>query len=187
MKILTILAAGAAIALAFPAFAQGHDTAHGNMMKNAAGAPITIEAPWARASIGKNGAAYATLTNNGNRPDRLVAIKSPVAARVEIHTHIKEGDIMRMRQVKGGIAVAPGKSVAMKPGSYHIMLMGLNSKLESGGKFPVTFVFEKAGEINAMVDIGKAGAMGPAGGMGPAGMPSMPGGHSGGHQGGQKH
>lgn len=180
MRILTIVAAGAALTLAYPAFSQGHDMSRGNKTEKAAASSIAIEAPWARASIGKNGAAYARLTNKGSKPDRLVAVKSPVAARVEIHTHIKEGNIMRMREVAGGIAVAPGTTVVMKPGGYHVMLMGLTKKLEAGGSFPVTFVFENAGEIETMAKVGKLGA------MSPAGMPSMPGGHSGGHSGDHK-
>ena len=128
-------------------------------------APIAVESGWARASISKNGAAYAKLVNNGKIADRLIAVKSPAARRVQLHTHIMDGNIMKMRRVEGGIAIAPGKSVTMKPGGNHIMLMGLQKKLVAGEQFPLIFVLEKAGEIKAVIRIGKLGAMGPNGGM----------------------
>ena len=60
---------------------------------------------------------------------------------------------MRMRRVEGGIASAPGKSVTMKPGGNHIMLMGLKETLVAGEQFPIVFVLEKAGEIKALIRI----------------------------------
>ena len=149
-------------------------------------APIAVESGWARASISKNGAAYAKLVNNGKIADRLIAVKSPAARRVQLHTHIMDGNIMKMRRVEGGIAIAPGKSVTMKPGGNHIMLMGLQKKLVAGEQFPLIFVLEKAGEIKAMIRIGKLGAMGPNTGpnTGPKGMQMD---HSGAHDSGHKH
>ena len=176
MKNLIALAAGTLVILTAPAFSQSHTMQqHGSAHKMQT-ATIAVEQPWARASIGKNGAAYARLTNKGTKPDRLVDVKSSIAARVEIHTHIKDGDIMRMRQVEGGIPVAPGESVTMKPGGYHVMLIGLKKKLETGSSFSLTFVFENGGEVKTMAEVGKVGS------MGPAGMPSMPGGQHGSHK-----
>ncbi len=128
----------------------------------AANLDVRVEAAWARASVGANGAAYARLVNHGKSADRLIAVKSKVAKRVQLHTHLIEGNVMRMRHVTGGIVVPPGKTVTMKPGGYHIMLMGLKAKLKTGQHFSLTFVFEKAGEVKSTVKIGKIGAMGPA-------------------------
>ena len=185
MKLQKILLASAAVLLAYPAPTWSHDMPHGAMSHKMATGPIAVEAAWARASITKNGAAYAKIVNSGKAADRLIAVKSSVAKRVEIHTHIMDGNVMRMRRVDGGIAVPPGGSVTMKPGGYHVMLMGLTRKLVEGERFPVTFVFEKAGEIEAMTEIGKLGDMKSggkdSGNMGSGGMKMDQGHDHGGH------
>jgi copper(I)-binding protein len=174
MKTMTILTVAAVMLTLSSAHAQpmhGHkdQSMPSNQIKTMAG-NIAIEAPWARASVGGNGAAYAQLVNKGAAIDRLIDAKSPVARNVEIHTHIMEGTVMRMRRVKDGIALSPGETILMKPGGYHIMLLGLHKKLIEGETFPVTFVFEKAGEIEIPVKVGKIGAMKPHGNMKGGGM-----------------
>lgn len=165
MKALTIVAASAALLAAQPTLADSH-MKHENPTKPSmhegrkSGHKVEVEDAWARASLGANGAAYARLVNESGSPDRLVDVKADVAKRVEIHTHVMDGNIMRMRRVEGGIAVPPGDSITMKPGGYHVMMMGLNRKLSEGEKFPLTFVFEKGGAIEVTVSVMKAGAMG---------------------------
>ena len=78
---------------------------------------IAVVDPFARASAGpvKAGAAFMTLKNSGAAADALVAAESPVAARAELHAHISDGDVMRMRQVSL-IDVPAGESVDLQPG-----------------------------------------------------------------------
>ena len=103
--------------------------------------------PWARATPGgvKVGGAYLEVKAAAGKGDRLIAVKSPVAGSAEIHSHITEGGISRMRRVDG-IAIAGGKSVVLAPGGYHIMLMDLEQPLKEGDLMKLTLVFEKAGE-----------------------------------------
>ncbi len=72
---------------------------------------IAVKTPWARASAGMapTGAAYVTLSNGGTVGDRLVAASSPAAGRVELHTHLRDGDVMRMRRVDA-IDIPPGET-----------------------------------------------------------------------------
>jgi len=122
---------------------------------------ISVEGPWARASakMARAGAAFMTIKNMGEA-DKLIAAKADISKKVELHTHIKDGDVMKMRKVKGGITV-PAKGMAMlKPGGDHVMFMGLSKQLKEGEMFPLTLVFEKAGEVKVHVKINKAGAMG---------------------------
>lgn len=121
---------------------------------------ISVEAPFARASAGpvKNGAAFLTLKNGGGEADRLIAARAPVADRVELHTHLHENGVMKMRQVEA-IEIPAGGMAMLKPGGDHVMLMGLKAPLQEGGSFPLTLVFEKAGEITIDVTIGGVGAM----------------------------
>ena len=121
---------------------------------------VTIEKPWARASAGmaKAGAAFMTLRNEG-ATDRLVAASAPVAKVAELHTHIKEGHVMRMRKVEA-IEVTGGAVTSLAPGGLHVMLMGLHGPLQEGTSFPLTLTFERAGQMTVDVMVMKAGAMG---------------------------
>ncbi len=121
---------------------------------------LAIHKPWARASIGQAqaGAAYVTVMNKGSLPDRLIAVEGEVANRVELHTHMLEDGVMKMRPVKA-IEVAPGEPAVLKPGGLHIMLLGLKAPLVKGQSFPLTLVFEKAGRVEIEVPIGEATAM----------------------------
>ena len=121
--------------------------------------PIMVEQPWARASIGKNGAAYVTIINHGKSGDNLIGVEAPVAIRVQLHTHKNGGGIMRMRHIKS-IPVPAQGSVTLKPGGHHIMMMGLTHKLKKGEEFPLTLVFEKVGKVTVRVKIKHAGALG---------------------------
>ena len=122
---------------------------------------LKIEKSWARATLGrvKNGAAYLRIVNVGEIKDRLMMIKGGVAKRIEIHTHLMDNGVMRMRQVDG-IDLPVGGTVEMKPGGYHIMLIGLYKPLKVGDFFPLTLVFEKAGEYIIQVEVTTAAAMG---------------------------
>jgi copper(I)-binding protein len=123
---------------------------------------IVIGQPWSRAAgANANGAAYMTLRNAGDRPDRLVAASTPAARRVELHTHIREGEVMRMRPVND-ILVPAGQTVQLRPGGLHIMLIGLTEPLAQGGRLPLTLRFAEAGEVTVQVEIQAAGARGHA-------------------------
>jgi copper(I)-binding protein len=115
---------------------------------------ITIHQPWVRASLGNapNSAAYMTLETMSPEPDRLVSGSTPVAAKVELHTHITEGGVAKMRPV-AAIEIAPGAPTVLAPGGLHIMLRGLTQKLEAGTTMPLTLVFERAGEVTLEVPI----------------------------------
>jgi copper(I)-binding protein len=152
MKSLTIIIAAAAALLATaPAPAQHMHDAKG----------VKVSEPWARAA-GKRAhaaVAYLTLENFGDAADKLVSASTPAAGRVELHTHIKDGDVMRMRPVQS-IEVGPHAKVTLKPGGLHLMLLDLKGPLEKGVTFPLTLRFEKAGEVTVEVAIQAAGAMG---------------------------
>lgn len=102
---------------------------------------------------GGNSAAYMTLANPGGDADRLVAATSDVAATVEIHETMMENDVMRMRPVEGGLAIPAGGQVELKPGSYHIMLMGLQRDLAPGETVTLTLTFERAGTVEVTAQV----------------------------------
>jgi copper(I)-binding protein len=85
-----------------------------------------------------------TLRNTGAAADRLLAASTAVAGTVELHTVVKEGDVMRMRAVPA-IDVPAGRAVTLQPGGLHVMLMNLRRPLAPGESIELSLVFEKAG------------------------------------------
>jgi len=126
---------------------------------------IDIDHPWARATPGQapNGAAYMVLVNAGETQDFLVKAESPVAKRVELHTHAMEDGVMEMRPVEK-IQVAPGEPTVLQPGGLHVMLIGLEAPLKEGESFPLTLTFQEAGKTEVTVAVESVGAMQPSGG-----------------------
>jgi len=131
-----------------------------------AAAEITVQDPFARASAGmaETGAAFMKLSNASAVNDQLVAASTPVSAKTELHDTIKEGDIMRMRQVPS-IEVPAGGTVALQPGGLHIMLMGLKQPLREGETFPLTLTFAHAGAVTVEVPVKSVGEMAPMPGV----------------------
>ena len=124
---------------------------------------IMITDAFARASAGaaKNAAAFMTLTNHSGRDDHLVAVRTARARKAELHTHIHDQGVMRMRPV-ARITVPAGAAATLKPGGEHVMLIGVTAPLKKGETLSLTLVFEHAGEIAVPVPIGAIGARGPA-------------------------
>src|ERR1700722_10546176 len=123
----------------------------------------TIDHAWARATPGaaRTGAVYFTIESPID--DRLIRLASPVAGKAELHTHLEENGVMRMREVEGGLAVPAGQEVELKPGGLlHVMLIELNQKLKAGDSFPLTLIFQKAGSRDVTVKVERLGAMGPS-------------------------
>ena len=98
-----------------------------------------------------HGAAWLEAENRGDAPDRLLRASTPVAGRVELHDmSMDDKGVMRMREVEGGIPVAAGGAVKMKPGmGHHLMLMDLRKPLKEGDVVPFVLEFERAGRIEA--------------------------------------
>ncbi|MGB0671997.1 MAG: copper chaperone PCu(A)C, partial [Rhodospirillales bacterium] len=120
---------------------------------------ITIENAWARATPpgAKVGGAFLTIVNAGET-DRLLTAAAAVSDVVELHTHIHDNGIMRMRQVEA-IDTAPGRT-ELKPGGLHIMFIGLKEPLTAGSHFPVTLTFEKAGALTLDMPVAMPGEQG---------------------------
>ena len=159
LRLLTVTAA-AAVLLSFAAVAQT--------------GKVEVKEAWARATPAKaeNGAAYVTLVSQ--IADRLVAASTPVAKKAEFHEMSMQNGVMKMRQIQG-IDLPAGRPITLKPGGYHIMLLGLNQPLEPGQTIPLTLTFEKGGTEQVTATVEKIGSMGPHATGSPASMPmNMP-------------
>lgn len=124
-------------------------------------AQVSVEQPWTRATPpgAKVGAGFMRLRNAG-AADRVVGASSPVAGRVEMHVTLREGDVMKMRQVKS-FEVPSGGSFELKPGGAHLMLVDLKRQLKPGDKVPLTLMLEKGGERKLELSVEEMGARRP--------------------------
>ncbi|MBT3305320.1 MAG: copper chaperone PCu(A)C [Alphaproteobacteria bacterium] len=124
---------------------------------------VTISAPWARATStkAKSSAAFMTVKNDTGQTDRLIAAKSTIAKKTEIHLTTIENGVMKMGRVEG-IDVPAGGMAMLKPGGHHVMFMGLKQQLKEGSHFPLTLVFANAGEVQIDVQVLKPGSKGNA-------------------------
>jgi copper(I)-binding protein len=119
-------------------------------------AQVEIENAWTRATPpgAKTGAGYMTIRNKSSSPDHLIGAASPLAARVEMHVHLHDGNVMRMRPVKGYDIPAKG-SLELKPGIAHLMFVDIKRTFKEGEKIPVTLRFERAGERKVEFRVGR--------------------------------
>ena len=117
---------------------------------------LMVKDPYARSARpnAPTGAAFMMLQNHTDQDLKLIGVRSDVAKRVELHTHIDMGDgIMQMRQIEGSIAIPAGESHMMKRGGDHVMLMGLNQSLVDGETITVIFEFENVKDMTVKIPI----------------------------------
>lgn len=109
---------------------------------NAAQASIHADGMWLRETIPgqPNGAGFGVLMNHGDDDRMLVGASSDVAADVEIHQHVHDGDELRMEQM-AALTIPAHSSVELQPGGYHLMFMELNEPFQTGDEHEVTLIF----------------------------------------------
>ena len=120
-----------------------------------AAGPVQATGAWSRpAAAGlSTGVAYLLLANGGSTPDRLDAASSPKAARVELHRSTLSNGMMSMAPVTGGLVLPPGRTVALQPNGYHLMLVGLKGGLTPGSAYPLTLRFAHAKPVTVRVQV----------------------------------
>ena len=137
-------------------------------------AAVQVEGAWARASVqGQKGTgAFMRLTAKDGA--RLVRAESSAAGVAEVHEMKMDGDVMKMRAMPA-LDLPAGKTVELKPGSYHIMLLDLKAPLAKGSAVPLTLVFQDAQGTESRLDLSL-----PVAAAAPGGAPAQ--GHSHGHK-----
>lgn len=126
-----------------------------------------------------SGAAFMVIRNHGGPADRLIAVRSDVAARTELHSHAQGADgMMQMVHVTEGWLLPADGELALVRGGDHVMFMGLTVPFADGATFPLTLVFETAGEVVVAVEVDLDRLGGAEGGHGMAHdpAPASPGG-----------
>ena len=118
------------------------------------GGGITVSDAWVRNPpiADQPGAAYVVIQNNGVAEDKLLSVESDVAKTIELHESLESGGMMQMSPVPNIPVPANGK-VELKPGGFHMMLIGLTRPVKTGDKVQLTLNFEKAGKIPVMAEV----------------------------------
>ncbi len=129
---------------------------------------IQITQPWARATPkgASAGAAYMTVTNSGTTAQHLNCVSSDAAAECQIHEMSMDGGVMKMRPLQGGLEVKPGETVTLKPGSFHLMLVGLKQPLQAGTSIEATFKVDSGTTVQVAFPVAAIGAPAPGAAQG---------------------
>ena len=116
---------------------------------------LTLSAAYTRAMLPGQpvGGGFITIANSGASDDVLVSASSPTSGEVQLHEMAMEGDVMRMRQLAGGISVPAGSTVELKPGGLHLMFMQVKEPFVEGATVPLTLTFEKAGAVDVTLPV----------------------------------
>lgn len=109
---------------------------------------VIVDHPWTRATArGQTVAAgYLEIRNGGTQADRVIGASTPAAERIELHIIVKEGEVMKMREVKSFDVPARGK-VELKPRGPHMMIIGIRRPFKKDERIPVTLKFAKSGDL----------------------------------------
>lgn len=112
---------------------------------------VQISNVWARA--GKpNSAAFMKLFNTTGENRKIVSARTDITERVELHDHIQEGDVMKMRKVDA-IEIPAGQVVELKPGGKHVMFFDLKEALKKGQEFKLALVLDNGSVVELQVPV----------------------------------
>lgn len=139
MKLKTLISAVALATATLCAFAHGD--------------PVEVQGAWASATVKGQMATGAFMTLTAKEGTKLVGAASPVAGVAQVHEMKMEGGVMKMAEVKGGLALPAGKAVELKRGGYHIMLMDLKEPLVKDSTVPVTLMFKDAKGVESKMEL----------------------------------
>ena len=128
MKQLSLLAAGLMVSLG--ALAGAADS-------------VTVQDPYVRLAPPNAPAtgAFMVIRNGGDKDVKVIKASNPASKVTELHTHLNEGGVMKMRPVPAIEVKAKGEAV-LKPGGLHVMLIDLKAPMKEGDVVPITLGFD---------------------------------------------
>lgn len=119
-------------------------------------AEVSVKDAWVRGTVAAQKSTGAFLTLNSSEDAKLVGASSAVAKSTEIHHSEMANNVMHMHAVDA-VALPAGKTVELKPGSHHLMLMGLAKPVHEGEKVPLTLTIEdrhgKRSRVEVQADV----------------------------------
>ena len=143
MKTFKHLLCASTAALFLATTAQAQTAGHAQHQDHHADSPVSVQSAWARATVAQQRATGMFMQIKAKQDMKLVSASSDIAAHTEIHEMVKDGDVMKMREVKN-VALPAGQAVEFKPGGLHVMFLDLKQQVKAGDVIPVTLTFEDA-------------------------------------------
>ena len=122
----------------------------------AAFSQVAVKDPWVRTTVAQQKATGAFMQLTATQDVKLISATSPAAKMVEIHTMEMDKDVMKRRQIMS-LDLPAGKAVELKPGSYHVMLMGLNAQVKEGDIVPLTLTVEGKDKKTQTIEVKAVG------------------------------
>jgi copper(I)-binding protein len=114
---------------------------------------VEVKDAWVRATVTGQKATGAFMKITAKDGAKLVAASSPAAGVTEVHEMKMDGGVMKMRAVEGGLDVPAGKTVELKPGGYHVMLMDLKGPVSVDSAVPMTLTFTDAKGVQSKLEL----------------------------------
>jgi copper(I)-binding protein len=115
-------------------------------------AQVEVRDAWVRATGQGQKATGVFMNLTAKKATRLVGVKTDLTSSAEVHEMKMEKDVMKMQAVKA-LDLPAGKTVALKPGSYHVMLMDLSKPLDEGSPVVLTLLFEDAAGVKTQQEV----------------------------------
>jgi copper(I)-binding protein len=117
---------------------------------------VAVKDPWVRTTVPQQKATGAFMQLTATQDVKIISASSPAAKNVEIHTMEMDKDVMKMRQIMS-LDLPAGKSVELKPGSYHVMLLGLTAQVKEGDVIPLTLTVEDKDKKTQTIEVKAVG------------------------------
>jgi len=129
----------------------------------AAQAQVQVSDAWARATVKGQKATGVFMNLTATKATRLVGVKTELANVSEVHEMKMDKDVMKMQSIKA-LDLPAGQTVALKPGSFHVMLMDLKAPVEEGAHVVLTLLFEDAAGVKTQQEVHAVAKKGPMAG-----------------------
>ena len=115
-------------------------------------AQTVVDDAWVRATVAGQPSTGAFMHITSNTDSKLVEVRSPVARTVQIHESKMQNDVMSMKPV-AAVALPAGKSVAIEPEGYHVMLIDLVNQVKAGDQVPLTLIVEDSKGVKELIEV----------------------------------
>ncbi|CAM5321379.1 copper chaperone PCu(A)C [Pseudomonas fragi] len=115
-------------------------------------AQTVVDDAWVRATVAGQPSTGAFMHITSSTDSKLVEVRSPVARTVQIHESKMQNDVMSMKPV-AAVALPAGKSVAIEPEGYHVMLIDLVNQVKAGDQVPLTLIVEDSKGVKELIEV----------------------------------
>ncbi len=116
-------------------------------------AAVDVRDAWVRPAVPGQSGTGAFMKLSAPSGARLVGLSTPVAGVAEVHEMKMEGDVMKMRELPGGLELPARQTVELKPSGLHLMLMDLKQPIPKGATVPLTLRFEDAKGVKSALEV----------------------------------